>query len=79
MDDEDFERGKLHKLVAQCNPGQARGYRMFTERIAEGKQLIMGLSGGGGSGKSFLIDLMTRFCTNLYGKSKGNPLLAVLI
>lgn len=71
--DVDAEREALAIEVAQLNIEQRRAYDIAVEHIsgAAGKQMIMFLSGEGGTGKSKVIHTITRYTRILFGRTEG--------
>eukprot|EP01034_Spumella_vulgaris_P022621 gene22621-28758_t len=71
--DIDVARDELDASVASLNSEQLRAYHAATHYISgeHGGQLIMFLSGEGGTGKSRLISDLTKYTQILYGKTVG--------
>jgi hypothetical protein len=71
--DVDFAQQELDIAVAQQNEEQSRGYNAAKSLISgeDGRQLIMFLSGEGGTGKSKLVHDITKYTQIRYGKTEG--------
>eukprot|EP01034_Spumella_vulgaris_P025376 gene25376-31830_t len=71
--DVDSARDELDASVATLNKEQLLAYQVATHHIsgAHGGQMFMFLSGEGGTGKSRLINDVTKYTQILYGKTAG--------
>jgi hypothetical protein len=67
------ERLALDAKVQNCNTEQRRCFDAARACISgqDDKQLVMFVSGEGGTGKSFLIHALTKYTQLLYGKTEG--------
>ena len=71
----DQQQQILSQRILRFNNEQARAYKIFTDALTKGvtgTQMIMFLSGEGGTGKSELIHSITQFTQILYGKTIGS-------
>lgn len=70
----DGQRDTLAQDVEQLNVEQRRAYDTAVEHISgeTDKQLIMFLSGEGGTGKSKVIHTITLYTRILYGRTEGD-------
>jgi hypothetical protein len=64
---------QLEKNVKLLTRKQLQAYNIAAEYINgnKGKQMIMFVSGEGGTGKSFLIALIMEYTNRIHGKQKG--------
>lgn len=69
----DARREELDELVVGLNLEQRRAYKAATRHISgeSGQQMIMFVSGEGGTGKSRVIDSVTLYTQLLIGKTDG--------
>jgi hypothetical protein len=67
------ERVDLESKIATCNTEQRHCFNAAQACIsgADKRQLVMFVSGEGGTGKSFLIHALTKYTQILYGKTEG--------
>jgi hypothetical protein len=70
----DVRQSQLDEEVQQLNPEQRRAYLRAVDHIAgqTGQQMVMFLSGEGGTGKSKVIGAISTFTQLLHGKTVGS-------